>query len=65
MVYLFKLLICGLVGWILTLIIVVKKKKSSSTCARERKTEAVEQILGEEAVLEMNDADVDAAFEDG
>jgi len=31
----------------------------------EKKQRAVQQILGEEAVLEMNDADVDAVFQHG
>src|SRR5882762_9291554 len=41
------------------------KEKKAARLVAEKKTEVVQQILGEEAVLEMNDADVDAAFEHG
>src|ERR1700685_1738684 len=41
------------------------KEKKAARLAAEKKTEAVKQILGEDAVLVMDNADVDAAFEHG
>ena len=41
------------------------KEKKAARLVAEKKTEAVQQVLGEEAVLEMDDADVDAVFEGG
>jgi len=39
--------------------------EESCSIVAEKKTEAVQQMLGEEAVLEMDGVDVDAAFECG